>query len=152
VRRIFEMVGMGKVATSGHEAREMGLLRSTDRVTVNRDRLLHDAKNMVLALDRVGYSPPKPRTDIRVVGEPGLAALRVGLDQMERAGWISAYDKLLGGELAWVLCGGEVSASSRVSEDYLLELEKEAFMRLCEQDKTLDRMEHILKTGKPLRN
>jgi 3-hydroxyacyl-CoA dehydrogenase len=106
----------------------------------------------VLALDRVGYSPPKPRTDIRVVGEPGLAALRVGLDQMERAGWISAYDKLLGGELAWVLCGGEVSASSRVSEDYLLELEKEAFMRLCEQDKTLDRMEHILKTGKPLRN
>ena len=152
VRRIFEMVGMGKVATSGHEAREMGFLRPTDRVTINQDRLLHDAKNMVLAMDNVGYEPPQPRTDIRVVGEPGLAALRVGLDQMERAGWISAHDKLVGGELAWALCGGEVSASSRVSEDYLLELEKEAFMRLCGEAKTLDRMEHILKTGKPLRN
>ena len=152
VRRVFEMVGMGKVATSGHEAREMGFLRSTDRVTINRDRLLHDAKNMVLAMDGIGYEPPKPRTDIRVVGEPGLAALRVGLDQMERAGWISAHDKIVGGELAWVLCGGEVSASSRVSEDYLLELEKEAFMRLCGHAKTLDRMEHLLKTGKPLRN
>ncbi len=152
VRRVFEMVGMGKVATSGHEAREMGFLRATDRVTINQDRLLHDAKNMVLALDRVGYEPPQPRTDIRVVGEPGLAALRVGLDHMERAGWISTYDKVVGGELAWVLCGGEVSPSSRVSEDYLLELEKEAFMRLCGEGKTLERMEYILKTGKPLRN
>jgi 3-hydroxyacyl-CoA dehydrogenase len=152
VRRVFEMVGMGKVATSGHEAREMGFLRPTDRVTINRDRLLRDAKSMVLAMDGLGYEPPQPRTDIRVVGEPGLAALRVGLDQMERAGWISAHDKKVGGELAWVLCGGEVSASSRVSEDYLLELEKEAFMRLCGESLTLDRMEHLLKTGKPLRN
>ena len=87
-----------------------------------------------------------------MVGEPGLAAIRVGLDQMERAGYISAYDKVVGDALAWVLCGGEVSASSRVSEQYLLELEKEAFMRLCGEVKTLDRMEHILKTGKPLRN
>lgn len=152
VRRIFEMVGMGKVATSGHEAQEMGFLRTTDRVTVNRDRLLHDAKATVLALDGMGYTPPRERTDIRVVGEPGLAAIRVGLDQMERAGYISAHDKVVGDALAWVLCGGEVSASSRVSEQYLLELEKEAFMRLCGEVKTLDRMEHILKTGKPLRN
>ncbi len=152
IRRIFEMVGMGKVATSGHEAQEMGFLRGTDRVTANPMRLLNDAKHMVLALDGMGYTPPTPRTDIRVVGEPGLAAIRVGLDQMERAGWISAHDKVVGDALAWTLCGGEVSGSSRVSEDYLLELEKEAFMRLCGEEKSLERMEYILKTGKPLRN
>ncbi len=103
-------------------------------------------------MDEAGYRPSPARTDIRVVGEPGLAALRVGLDQMERAGFISAHDKVVGDALAWVLCGGEVSPSSRVSEDYLLDLEKEAFMRLCAEPKTLERMEYILKTGKPLRN
>ncbi|HEX9886057.1 MAG TPA: 3-hydroxyacyl-CoA dehydrogenase NAD-binding domain-containing protein [Longimicrobiales bacterium] len=152
VRRAFETVGMAKVATSGHEAREMGYLRGTDRVSVNRDRLLHDARTLVLSLADAGYRPPLPRTDIRVVGEPGLAALRIGLDQMERAGWISAFDKVVGDRLAWVLSGGDVSPSSRVSEAYLLELEKEAFMYLCHEPLTLDRMEHILKTGKPLRN
>jgi 3-hydroxyacyl-CoA dehydrogenase len=152
IRRVFETVGMGKVATSAHEAQEMGFLRSTDQVTANRDRLLHDAKARVLAMDEAGYRPSPPRTDIRVAGEPGLAALRVGLDHMVRAGYISAHDKVVGDALAWVLCGGEVSASSRVSEEYLLDLEKEAFMRLCAEPKTLERMEYILKTGKPLRN
>ena len=80
------------------------------------------------------------------------AALRIWLDHMERAGFISAYDKVVGDALAWVLCGCDVSASSRVSEEYLLDLEKEAFMRLCAEPKTLERMEYILKTGKPLRN
>jgi len=152
IRRIFETVGMGKVATSAHEAREMGFLRTTDRVVANRDRLLHDAKLQVLAMADAGYRPPPPRTDIRVAGEPGLAALRIGLDQMERAGYISAHDKVVGDALAWVLCGGEVSASSLVSEEYLLDLEREAFMRLCAEPKTQERMEYILKTGKPLRN
>jgi 3-hydroxyacyl-CoA dehydrogenase len=152
IRRIFETVGMGKVATSAHEAQEMGFLRTTDQVTANRDRLLHDAKLRVLAMSEAGYRPTPLRTDIRVVGEDGLAALRVGLDQMERAGYISAHDKVVGDALAWVLCGGEVSPSSRVSEEYLLDLEKEAFMRLCAEPKTLERMEYILKTGKPLRN
>ncbi len=152
IRRIFETVGMGKVATSAHEAQEMGFLRATDQVVANRDRLLHDAKMRVLAMSEAGYRPTPLRTDIRVVGEEGLAALRVGLDQMERAGYISAHDKVVGDALAWVLCGGEVSSSSRVSEEYLLELEKEAFMRLCAEPKTLERMEYVLKTGKPLRN
>jgi 3-hydroxyacyl-CoA dehydrogenase len=152
IRRIFETVGMGKVATSAHEAQEMGFLRDSDWVTVNRDRLLHDAKTRVLAMAEAGYRPAALRTDIRVVGDEGLAAIRVGLDQMERAGYISAHDKVVGDALAWVLCGGDVSPSSRVSEEYLLELEKEAFMRLCAEPKTLERMEHILKTGKPLRN
>lgn len=152
VRRIFETVGMGKVATSAHEAQEMGFLRGTDRVVANRDRLLHDAREMVLAMAAAGYRPPVARTDIRVVGEPGLSALRVGLDQMVRAGYISEHDRVVGDALAWVLCGGEVSGSARVSEEYLLEMEKEAFMRLCGEAKTLERMEYILKTGKPLRN
>ena len=103
-------------------------------------------------MDRAGYVPPRPRTDLRVVGEPGLAALRVGMDGMRRAGWISDYDRFVGDQLAWVLCGGEVSPSARVSEAYLHELEKEAFMRLCAEVKTQERMEHLLKTGKPLRN
>jgi 3-hydroxyacyl-CoA dehydrogenase len=152
VRNAFETIGMAKVATSGHEAIEMGLLRATDHVTINHDRLLHDAKNLVLALDQAGYEPPRARTDIRVVGEPGLSSLRVGLDHMERAGWISAYDRVVGDRLAWVLAGGDVSPSSRVSEDYLLELEREAFLHLCGEVKTLERMEALLKTGKPLRN
>ncbi|MCG6957965.1 MAG: 3-hydroxyacyl-CoA dehydrogenase/enoyl-CoA hydratase family protein [Gemmatimonadetes bacterium] len=152
IRRIFETVGMGKVATSAHEAQEMGFLSATDRVVANRDRLLHDAKMQVLAMVEAGYRPTPPRADIRVAGEPGLAALRIGLDQMERAGYISAHDKVVGDALAWVLCGGEVSASSLVSEEYLLDLEREAFMRLCSEPKTQERMEYILKTGKPLRN
>ncbi|HSG48695.1 MAG TPA: 3-hydroxyacyl-CoA dehydrogenase/enoyl-CoA hydratase family protein [Longimicrobiales bacterium] len=152
IRRIFETVGMGKVATSAHEAQDMGFLRRTDEVVANRDRLLHQAKTRVLSMDAAGYRPPVPRTDIRVVGDAGLAALRVGLDQMERAGFITAHDKVVGDALAWVLCGGDVSPSARVSEEYLLELEKEAFMRLCGEVKTLERMEHLLKTGKPLRN
>jgi len=152
VQRAFETIGMGKVATSGHEAMEMGFLRPTDRVTISRRRQLHDAKNLVLSMDRAGYEPARPRTDIRVVGEPGLSALRVGMNQMLRAGWISEYDRVVGDKLAWVLCGGEVSGSSRVSEAYLHELEKEAFMSLCAETKTQERMEHLLKTGKPLRN
>ncbi len=152
VRAIFETVGMGKVATSAAEGRAMGFLRPDDRVTVNGDLLLHDAKRMVLGLDAAGYTQPQKRSDVRVVGEPGLAALEAGLFNMALGGFITPYEKVIGGKLAWVLCGGRVSASSAVSEDYLLELEREAFMSLCGEVKTQERMEHLLKTGKPLRN
>ena len=106
----------------------------------------------MLALDTAGYESPREDTNIRVVGEPGLATIRAGLHNMRAAGYISEYDQFVGDRLAWVLCGGEVSASSRVSESYLLKLELEAFMTLCGEVKTQQRMEHILKTGKPLRN
>ncbi len=152
VQRVFETVGMARVATSAVEAQNYGFLRSTDGVVVNGELLIHEAKRRVRALDVAGYEAPRPRTDIRVVGEPGLAAIRAGLHNMALGGFITAYEKVLGDRLAWVLCGGEVSASSRVSEDYLLELEREAFMSLCGNDETLARMEHILKTGKALRN
>jgi len=152
VQRVFETVGMARVATSAVEAQDHGFLRSTDGVVVSGDLLLHEAKRRVMSLDIAGYHAPRPRTDIRVVGEPGLAAIRAGLHNMALGGFITAYEKVLGDKLAWVLCGGEVSASSRVSEGYLLELEREAFMSLCGNEETLARMEHILKTGKALRN
>jgi len=152
VRRAFETIGAGKVSTSAHEAIEMGFLRPNDRVTISGRRQLHDAKNLVLSMDLAGYTPARSRTDIRVVGEPGLAALRVGMNQMLRAGWISDYDRVVGDMLAFVLCGGDGSSTARVSESYLHELERGAFMSLCGNAKTRDRMAHLLKTGKPLRN
>ena len=152
LRRAFEQIGMAKVATSAREGQELGYLRADDRVTVNGDHLLHDAKQLVLAMDLAGYAPPRPRRDLRVVGEAGLAALRVGIHNLRRAGQITEYDQVVGETLAWVLCGGELSAGARVDEDYLLDLEREAFLRLCRDARTQARMGHILKTGKPLRN
>ncbi len=152
VRKAFETIGMAKVATSAVEAQELDHLRETDNVVMNRDHLIWEAKRAVLAMDAAGYEPGRPRRDIRVVGEPGLAALRAGIHNMHAGGYLTDYETILGDKLAWVLCGGEVAAGSRVDEQYLLDLEREAFMTLCEDGRTLQRMEHILKTGKPLRN
>jgi 3-hydroxyacyl-CoA dehydrogenase len=152
VRRAFETVGMARVASSAVEARELGFLGPGDRIAIHGDHLIHAAKQHVLALDQAGYRPPAPRTDIRVLGEPGLAAFRVALHNFAEGGQITEYDQVVAGWLAWVLCGGSLSAPERVSETYLLELEREAFLALCEEPRTQARMEHILKTGKPLRN
>lgn len=152
VRRIFETVGMARVATSGKEAVEFGFLADTDRVVLNGDYLLDDAKKMVLALDMTGFSPGRPLDDIRVLGAPALAAIRAGLHNMAAARFITEYDMVVGDKLASILCGGEIAPNSRVSEQYLLDLEREAFMSLCGEPRTQARMEHILTTGKPLRN
>ncbi|MEZ4649641.1 MAG: 3-hydroxyacyl-CoA dehydrogenase NAD-binding domain-containing protein [Candidatus Eisenbacteria bacterium] len=152
LRRAFETVGMAKVATSGVEAKDLGYLANDDVVVLNRDHRIYEAKQNVLALDIAGFDAGRPLEDIRVVGEPGLAKIRAGLHNMRASGYITEYDHVLGDKLAWVLCGGEVSAGTRVSEQYLLDLEREAFLALCEDNRTLARMEHILKTGKPLRN
>ena len=152
VRRAFETIGMAKVATSAVEAKDLGYLHANDVVVLNREHRIYQAKQQVLALDLAGFDPGRPLEDIRVVGEPGLSAIRAGLHNMRASGYISEYDQILGDKLAWVLCGGEVSASSRVSEQYLLDLERAAFLQLCEDSRTLARMESILKTGKPLRN
>ena len=152
LRRAFETVGMAKVATSGVEAKDLGYLAQDDVVALNRDHRIYEAKQNVLALDIAGFDAGRPLEDIWVVGEPGLAKIRAGLHNMRASGYITEYDHVLGDKLAWVLCGGEVSAGSRVSEQYLLDLEREAFLALCEDNRTLARMENILKTGKPLRN
>ena len=151
-RAAFETIGMAKVATSAYEAKKLKILRQSDGITMNPDRLLYNAKAMALGLADSGYRPPAPTIDLTVSGQNGMAAIQTQLYNMCEAGWISEYDKYLGGELARVLCGGEVPTGTRVNEQYILELEREVFLRLCGQRKTLERMQHMLKKGKPLRN
>ncbi len=152
VQRLFLLVGQAQVSTSAAEARAMGYLSPRDRIVMNADQQLLAARQLVLDLDRDGWRPPAERQDIRVLGEPGLAALNVGLWNLVEGRALSAHDRVVGGRLAHVLCGGAVSGGSRVSESWLLELEREAFLSLCGERATQQRMAHLLKTGKPLRN
>lgn len=151
VNRVFETIAMAKVSTSGEEARELGYLRSTDTISVNQDFQLYDAKQQVISLSTGGYSSPKERK-VRVVGEPGLAVMRLGIYQMKSGGYISDHDEKIAGKLATILSGGSVPAGTMVSEQYLLDLEREAFISLCGEPKTQARMQHMLLKGKPLRN
>jgi 3-hydroxyacyl-CoA dehydrogenase len=152
VRRAFENVAMAKVATSAKEAQRLGYMRSTDRITINRDFLIHDAKRSVLDMVRENYRPPQPRKNIKVVGERGLALLQMGLFYMREGGYISQYDEHVGKKLAYIFSGGNLPDGSEVTEQYLLDLEREAFVSLCRERKTQERMEYTLKTGRPLRN
>ncbi|MFZ5813984.1 MAG: 3-hydroxyacyl-CoA dehydrogenase/enoyl-CoA hydratase family protein [Bacillota bacterium] len=151
VNKVFETIGMAKVGTSAHESRALGYLRKTDKIVVNKDHQLYEAKQAVLAMDRAGYRPPQP-VMIPVVGPEGRAVLELGLYNMLLSGWISEHDMLIGKKLAWVLTGGNVPGGTYVSEQYLLDLEREAFISLLKEKKTQARMAAILKTGKPLRN
>lgn len=151
VNRVFETIGMGKVSTSAPEAMALGYLRPGDRYTMNADRLIADAKRAVLALSLAGYEPPEP-PKVRVVGAPGLAVMRLGVYQLLCGGRISEHDAKIAGKLAAVLAGGSVPANTQVSEEALLELEREAFLSLCGEPKTQARMQHMLLKGKPLRN
>jgi 3-hydroxyacyl-CoA dehydrogenase len=151
-RRLFETVGMGRVAGSAREAMDLGFLRGSDRIVMNGDHLLKRARDVVLTLDAEGYLPPRPRTDIRVLGAPGLATFRSALHNFAEARQITEHDQVVGERLAWVLCGGDLSGPGRVSEEYLLNLERRAFIDLCRERRTQERMTHLLKTGKPLRN
>jgi len=152
VKRAFETIALARVATSAAEARQLGFLRDEDSVTMNPDRLIADAKQEVLALARGGYTEPQPRTDILALGNSALATLKLGIHQMKRGGFISDYDAHIGERLARILTGGDLNHPTRVSEQYLLDLEREAFLSLCGQRKTQERMAAMLKTGKPLRN
>jgi len=152
VKRAFETIAMAKVATSGEEARSFGFLGSDDSISMNPDRLIADAKKEVLALAASGYVEPQPRTDIRALGNPALATFKLGIHQMKRAGYISDHDALIGEKLARILTGGDLNHETRVSEQYLLDLEREAFLSLVGMRKTQDRIANMLKTGKPLRN
>lgn len=143
---------MAKVSTSAAEARDLGFLRDTDHITMNRDRLIEDAKQTALALVREGYVAPHPRTDIPVMGEPALATIKLALHMMVRGGFVSEYDAQVAKKLAHIITGGNLSRKTLVSEQYLLDLEREAFVSLCGERKTQERIMHMLKTGKPLRN
>lgn len=119
---------------------------------MNRDRVIADAKRRVIALAEEGWRPPRPRDRVHVAGRNGIAELRIVIHQFREGGFISDYDAHLAERFAWVLCGGDVDAEFPVSERWLLDLEREVFLDLCRQEKTLERIDHMLKTGKPLRN
>jgi 3-hydroxyacyl-CoA dehydrogenase len=152
MKKAFETIATAKVATSAHEARGMGFVTDADRITMNRERVLSDAKARALELARGGYEPPVPRTDIPAPGESLLAALKMGVYLMRQGDFISDYEVKLGGKIAEVLCGGNVTAGTPVSEQYILDLEREAFKSLCGEKKTQERIQFTLKTGKTLRN
>jgi len=151
-QRVFETIGFAKVSTSAPDARRLGFLRDADQITMNRDRLMEDAKAYALERAREGYLRPQPRAAIPVGGESVLAALKLGVHLAWRAGRISDHDAVVGRALANVIAGGALPHQTTVSEQYLLDLEREAFLKLCGERKTLERIQHTLKTGKPLRN
>ena len=148
----FETIATAKVATSAHEARTLGFLSDSDGITMNRERVLSDAKARALEIVRAGYEPPVPRTDIPAPGENLLAALKMGVHLMRQGDFITDYEVKLGHKIAEVLCGGNVTPGTPVSEQYFLDLEREGFKSLCGEKKTQERIQYTLKTGKTLRN
>jgi 3-hydroxyacyl-CoA dehydrogenase len=152
VQRVFETIGFAKVSTSAADAAHIGFLREVDGVTMNRERLIADAKAIALERIREGYRRPEPRMAIPVGGDSLQAALKLGVHLAWRAGRISDHDALIGRTLAWILAGGSLPHQTTISEQQLLDLEREAFLKLCGERKTLERIQHTLKTGKPLRN
>jgi 3-hydroxyacyl-CoA dehydrogenase len=152
VQRVFETIGFAKVSSSAADAGRLGFLGEADRITMNRDRLLADAKAFALERVREGRPRALPRTAIPVGGDTVAAALKLGVHLAWRAGRITDHDAVVGRTLAHVLAGGALPHQTTVSEQHLLDLEREAFLKLCGQPKTLERIQHTLKTGKPLRN
>jgi 3-hydroxyacyl-CoA dehydrogenase len=151
LKRVLEAIAMAKVSTSAQEARGLGLLLPADRVTMNRERLLLEAKAQAAVLAETGYTAPQPRT----VAAPGIAALatmETGIYLMGEAGYASDHDQKVARWAAYILAGGRVTAGAMVTEQYLLDLELEAFLSLCGERKTQERIAFTLKTGKPLRN
>jgi 3-hydroxyacyl-CoA dehydrogenase len=151
LQRVFEQIGLAKVSTSAEEARDLGILSPCDRVVMNRDHLLAEAKHEVLNMARSGYRPPLPEK-IYAGGRDALAALRVGIFMMREGKYITEYEAQIGAKLASVMCGGELSKATWVDEGYILDLEREAFLSLCGEEKTRERMWYMLQNGKPLRN
>ncbi len=152
LQRAFETIGMAKVSNSAYEGQEFGYLSPTTKIVMNTDRRLFVAKEEVLRLERQGYIPPSDRNAIMVLGRPAQAMLEHAAYIMHQGGFISEYDRYLANRLAFVMTGGELSAPALVDENYLLQLEREAFVPLLQQPKTQERIAHILKTKKPLRN
>jgi 3-hydroxyacyl-CoA dehydrogenase len=151
-QKAFETIGFARASTSAPDARRLDYLREVDGITMNRDRCVYDAKQLALARVREGYLPRLKPSAIPVGGDPVRALLDLGVHLAWRGGRISDHDALIGRKLAWVLAGGSLPSASKVSEDHLLDLEREAFLSLCGEPKTLERIQHTLKTGKPLRN
>ena len=151
LQRVFETIGTAKVATSAHEAQQMGFFGDNTRVVMNRDHLISEAKKTVLDMVAENYQAP-PRAKVYAAGERALAAIRIAIYSMVSGKYISEYDAKIGEKLAHVLCGGKLTAPAWVDEQYILDLEREAFISLCGEEKTRERISHFVNTGKPLRN
>ncbi len=153
LRERFLTIAMAKVSTSAHEAFDLGILREgIDNISYNQNRLIADARQAAIEMAEDGYTQPVQRKDIRVLGRTGLGMVYAGANSMYSGHFMSAHDKLISEKLGYVMCGGDLSAPTLVSEQYLLDLEREAFLSLCGEKKTLERIQAILTTGKPLRN
>lgn len=151
IREVFKTIGMAKVSDSAHKAKELGYLRPSDTIVMNRDLLIQTAKEEALNLVQAGYQSPA-ETPIKVMGKTALAALKLMLHVMHEGRFITDYDKVVAERVAFVLVGGDLSEEQEVPESYLLKLEREAILECLQDDRTIDRMEHMLKKGKPLRN
>jgi 3-hydroxyacyl-CoA dehydrogenase len=151
INAIFETIGMAKVSTSGHDVKKIGFMRAQDSVVVNQDHRIYEAKQAVLRMEQAGYKP-QPSEKFRVVGENGKAVMQLGAYTMKQGRYISEHDQLIANKLAHVLAGGNVPAGTLVTEQYMLDLEREAFLSLCGEVKTQQRMQYMLSKGKALRN
>ncbi len=153
LQEYFLTIAMAKVSTSGYEAYDSGLLQhGKDIIVVNKDRQIAEAKKHALLMAEAGYTQPIRRNDIKVLGKQALGMFLVGTDQMVAGNYISDHDKKIANKLAYVMAGGDLSEPTLVSEQYLLDLEREAFLSLCTEKKTMERIQYMLKVGKPLRN
>lgn len=152
LRNTYMTISTAKVSTSAAEAFDLGFLRRGDEIVVNSNRVIAQAKAAALDLADAGYTQPTPKTNIKVHGKGALAMFKTGVYAMQQGNYISTHDQLIADKLAYVMCGGDLSAPTEVSEQYLLDLEREAFLSLCGERKTLERIQSILTTGKPLRN
>jgi 3-hydroxyacyl-CoA dehydrogenase len=149
----FFAIATAKVATSAAEAFDMGILRNgKDEIVMNVGRRISTAKKSVIELFEAGYTMPTKRNDIKVLGRSALGAMYAGINGMQRGNYATEHDALVAKKLAYVMCGGDLSEAQQVSEQYLLDLEREAFLSLCGERKTLERIQSVLKTRKPLRN
>ena len=153
LQEYFLTIGMAKVSTSAYEAHDLGILeKGKDIIIVNKDRQIATAKSVAKSMANLGYTQPVLRKDVKVLGKQALGMFLVGTDSMEVSNFISEHDQKIANKLAYVMAGGDLSEPTLVTEQYLLDIEREAFLSLCTERKTLERIEHMLKTGKPLRN
>jgi 3-hydroxyacyl-CoA dehydrogenase len=153
LQEYFLTIAMAKVSTSGYEAFDTGLLQQgKDIIVVNKDRQIAEAKKHALLMAEAGYTQPIRRSDVKVLGKQALGMFLVGTDQMQAGKYISEHDKKIANKLAYVMAGGDLSEPTLVTEQYLLDLEREAFLSLCTERKTLERIQFMLTKGKPLRN
>ena len=149
--KYFKQIGMATVSMGAAEMYDLGYMRRGDSISMDLDRLIADAKQKVLAL-AANYRPPEPVTGLPAPGRSIAASIKSSLWNMQQGGFITPYEEQIGGLIAEVICGGDVAAGTLISEDYLLQLERQAFLKLCGNKKTAERIQHMLKKGKALRN